>query len=89
MRKRSGLTESERSPATRGEPDDSEEATLPASHAFVVQFRPEAALERGHYVGRVEHVLSGQAAVFHTLKEMLDFLTRVLARVTGGSASES
>jgi hypothetical protein len=49
--------------------------------AFVVQFRTETELERGRCTGRVEHVVSGQATVFHTLEELLAFVARVLATV--------
>ena len=52
--------------------------TLPTQLAFVVQFAAEAAAEHGGFVGRVEHVVSGQAQRFHTLEELVAFLTRVL-----------
>jgi hypothetical protein len=51
---------------------------LPVERAFVVQFRAEAALEPGGPLGRVEHVVSGQATHFHTLEELLAFLTQQL-----------
>ena len=56
--------------------------------AFVVQFRVETELEQGHCVGRVEHVVSGQATRFHTLDELLAFLARVLATVRAQSSEE-
>jgi len=40
---------------------------LPAERAFVVQFRAKIAVELGSALGRVEHVVSGQATHFHTL----------------------
>jgi hypothetical protein len=49
--------------------------------AFVVQFRVETNVARGHYAGRVEHVVSGQAAHFTSLEELLAFIGRVLATV--------
>jgi hypothetical protein len=90
MKDRSRLTEAqhtESAPYARTSGD--EEHTLPPPLAFVVQFRPEAALERGHYIGRVEHVVSGRAAAFHTLNDLLDFLTGVLATVRKQSSAES
>ena len=37
-----------------------------------------------HLVGRVEHVVSGQATTFQTLEDLLAFVARVLAeRGTG------
>lgn len=68
---------------------DGDEVTLRPSHAFVVQFRADAALERGFYVGRVEHVVSGQAETFHTLEQLLDFLGRVLMTVQTRSRADS
>jgi hypothetical protein len=53
--------------------------SLPTERAFVVQFRGEAAVEQGHYAGRVEHVVSGQSAHFCTLEDLLAFMARVLA----------
>jgi hypothetical protein len=52
---------------------------LSASRAFVIQFRDEADVEAEHFVGRVEHVVSGNAIHFSSLKELLDFIGRVLA----------
>jgi hypothetical protein len=52
--------------------------TLPTQLAFVVQFAAETAVEGGRFVGRVEHVVSGQAQRFHTLEELLAWLTQML-----------
>jgi hypothetical protein len=54
--------------------------TLPRNQAFVVQFRTRP---RGapSWEGRVEHVVSYQAARFHSLDELLAFMTRVLTEV--------
>ena len=57
------------------------QASLPTNRAFVVQFRaqpPEAPLA---WDGRVEHVVSGQVARFHSPEELLAFLHRVLTDV--------
>ena len=48
--------------------------------AFVVQFRVETDLAQGCCTGRVEHVVSGQAAHFQSLEELLAFIARVLKR---------
>jgi len=52
--------------------------SLPSNRVFVVQFRiqPTGALSR--YDGRVEHLVSGQVARFHSLEELLAFMIRVL-----------
>ena len=55
--------------------------TLPTNRAFVVQFRAETDVERGRFVGRVEHVVSGQAAHFASLEELLAFMGRGLTQV--------
>jgi hypothetical protein len=49
---------------------------LPTHLAFVVQFAAETAVGRGWLVGRVEHVVSGSAAHFHTQNELLAFMGR-------------
>ena len=54
---------------------------LSPHRAFVVQFRAETDVERGRFVGRVEHVVSGQATHFDSLEELLAFIARVLTQV--------
>ena len=53
-------------------------ADLSVHRAFVVQFRADTAVEQGHLTGRVEHVVSGQAADFQSLETLLAFMARVL-----------
>ena len=55
--------------------------SLQVRRAFVVQFRAEADVEQGKFVGRVEHVVSGQATRFHSLEELMAFFARVLTNV--------
>jgi len=57
------------------------QAPLSPHRAFVVQFGVEAEVEQGRFVGRVEHVVSGQAAHFQSVEELLAFMARVLATV--------
>jgi hypothetical protein len=52
--------------------------SLPARRAFVVQFHADAQVEQGHFKGRVEHLVSHQAAHFESLQELLAFIVRVL-----------
>ena len=62
-------------------------AALPSNHAFVVQFRfqpPEAPLS---WEGRVEHLVSGHVARFHSAEELLAFLARELTAVQQESCS--
>jgi hypothetical protein len=54
---------------------------LSPHYAFVVQFSAETQVEAGRLVGRVEHVVSGQAAHFHSLEALLAFLARLLKQV--------
>ena len=58
-----------------------ERSPLSPHWAFVVQFRAETDVEQGRFVGRVEHVVSGQAAHFASLEELLAFMGRVLTQV--------
>jgi len=60
-------------------PDLATNKPLPVQRAFVVQLYATAAVAQGQLVGRVEHVLSGQATHFHTLEELMAFMTQVLA----------
>jgi hypothetical protein len=55
--------------------------SLPSNRAFVVQFRSPPAGELARYDGRVEHLVSGQVARFHSLEELLAFMIRVLSDV--------
>jgi len=50
----------------------------PAQRAFVVQLHAEAQIEHGHFKGRVERLVSHQAAHFESLEELLAFMVRVL-----------
>ena len=54
-------------------------SSLSPHRAFVVQFRAETAIAAGRLVGRVEHIVSGQATPFDTLDALLAFMARVLA----------
>ena len=56
---------------------------LPTNRAFVVRFRAQPPETPLSWDGRVEHIVSGQVAHFHTLEELLAFIHRVL---TDGSA---
>jgi hypothetical protein len=58
--------------------------SLPIRGAFVVQLHAETDMAQGHIIGRVEHVVSGQAARFQTLDELLAFLSRTLQAASPG-----
>jgi hypothetical protein len=55
--------------------------SLPSNRVFVVQFRAQPAGASSAYDGRVEHLVSGQVARFHSLEELLGFMIRMLADV--------
>jgi hypothetical protein len=50
---------------------------LPPCRAFVVQFHVEAKVAHGKVNGRVEHVVSGQAAHFTSVEELLTFIEQI------------
>ena len=52
---------------------------FPTRLAFVVQFGAETAVEGEQFLGRVEHIVSGAVAHFHTPDELWSFMRRVLA----------
>jgi hypothetical protein len=54
---------------------------LSPHYAFVVQFRSDVQLKAGHLTGRVEHVVSGQAAHFVSLETLVAFMVRVLENI--------
>ena len=62
-------------------PPPETQSPLSPLRAFVVWFRAETAGVQGRWVGRVEHVVSGEAMRFETLEELLAFIARVLAQV--------
>jgi hypothetical protein len=55
--------------------------SLPTNRAFVVQFRASPSQDTPTYEGRVEHLVSGDEARFHSLEELIGFMTRVLTNV--------
>jgi hypothetical protein len=58
------------------QPED--QPLFPVRRAFVVQFSAATAVEPARFAGRVEHVVSGQAAPFNSLEELLTFLVQML-----------
>ena len=54
--------------------------SLPADHAFVVQFRPIAKSGEARFAGRVEHIASGNAKFFDSQEELWDVLSELLPR---------
>jgi hypothetical protein len=53
----------------------------PTQHAFVVQFAANTALAAEDLAGRVEHVVSGQATQFHSMKALCEFVVQVLQAI--------
>jgi hypothetical protein len=54
---------------------------LPSNCAFVVQFRAWSTDAPPSWEGRVEHLVSGQVARFHSVEELLAFFTYILTEV--------
>lgn len=55
-------------------------APLSPHWAFVVQLQTDTALDAPHLHGRIEHLVSGQAATFASLEELRTFMEQVLRR---------
>jgi hypothetical protein len=55
-------------------------APLSPHRAFVIQLHDGGAPRRDRWTGRVEHVVSGRAALFGSLDELLAFIEQVLAQ---------
>jgi hypothetical protein len=64
------------------------ERPLSPARAFVVQFREETEATRECFAGRVEHMVSGRAARFHSPEELLTFFTQVLSAVRTKAPAE-
>lgn len=62
--------------STQGTTPSGRDLELPTNRAFVVQLSADADLKSGRIAGRVEHVVSGQAAHFYSLEELLAFMER-------------
>jgi hypothetical protein len=65
-----------------GDNQGPETPSLPADHAFVVQFRADATPAEG--VGRAEHLVTGVAANFTSWPELRRFVDTVLASLAAG-----
>ena len=61
-------------------------AALPAARAFVVQLRADADPARGVVSGRIEHIVSGAAALFESVEELVDWMRDAVARSAESSA---
>ena len=64
-------------------PHSEEQPPLSPYWAFVVQFRLGTTVDAGQFIGRVEHVVSGQATDFQALEELLAFVGQMLGEVGG------
>ena len=60
------------------QPMKSNQPSLPANRAFVVQLHAEAQVEQGEFRGRVEHIVSMQATHFSSLEELAAFMVKVV-----------
>jgi hypothetical protein len=65
-------------PQTQRRPTPSETPNLSPDRAFVVEFGDAKVTRADHLSGRVEHVISGQAARFASAGELLEFVHGVL-----------
>jgi hypothetical protein len=54
---------------------------MPQDSAFLVQFRGSAKRTSKWFVGRVEHVMSGQSADFDTPEGLVEFLGQVIGQL--------
>jgi hypothetical protein len=63
-------------------------AALPAERAFVVQLRADADLARGLVRGRLEHLISGVAAVFESAEELVARMEEAMRSRTASPAKE-
>jgi hypothetical protein len=62
---------------------------LPADRAFVVQLRGDVDLARGIIRGRIEHVVSGTAALFDSVEQLVGYMHDAVAERAAPSRKES
>jgi hypothetical protein len=62
---------------------------LPADRAFVIQLRAQTDPGADLFVGRIEHMTSGEAIRFGSAESLLAFITTVLAPVAPPSGESS
>jgi hypothetical protein len=67
----------------------SNQPSLPANRAFVVQIHADAQLEQGDCKGRVEHLTSMQVAHFDSSEALLAFMARILTAQQQAKAAMS
>ena len=60
------------------QPRDDNSVPLSIHHAFVVHVRADMPVETGQIAGRIEHIVSGQAAHFASLRGLMEFIAQVL-----------
>lgn len=58
---------------------DDDSRALPTNRAFVLQFRQHADVKGGCVDGRIEHISSGQASLFHSLDDLVNFLEGIVS----------
>jgi hypothetical protein len=63
------------------------EPPLSPQLGFVVQFRIRAGQPSTYFAGRVEHLVSGRSAHFHSPEELTTFLARELGTGDGKAGS--
>jgi len=56
----------------------SNQPSLPANRAFVVQLHADVQVEQGKFRGRVEHIVSMRARHFHSLEELTAFIVQTV-----------
>jgi len=79
----SALTGTARNAGVTDDAVFSAQTELPAQRAFVVQFTGNSAIEHGQFTGSVAHVLSGLRRRFHSLPELMAFITEAVAQNEG------
>lgn len=65
------------------------ESPLPAARAFVIQLRAQTDPAADLFVGRVEHIASGEGLRFASADELLAFMTKALLPAPPSSEESS
>jgi hypothetical protein len=63
-------------------------AHLPSNRSYVLKLHRDAAPQRGHFCGRLEHIVSGDHVDFDSAEQLIAWLAQHAASVDTPTGSE-
>jgi|RhiMethySRZTD1v2_1073278.scaffolds.fasta_scaffold1531315_1 hypothetical protein len=65
------------------------QATHPHTHSYVIRLHRDAAPERGVFMGRLQHIYTGEQYEFRTAEQLLACLVRGAALIAAAARESS